>query len=108
MLLEDLKGIGEKADLVPHTRAFERDESDPFLGTDGLHLRPALGPLGAQQGAFDLRGLRGVYMEGNSVLPRRQNAAGVQDLRATGRDLLCLVIVKRSEQARGWSGARVR
>ena len=96
MLLEHLEGIGEEADLVPHTGAVERDERDAFLAADRLHLRAALGPFGREHRALEMRGLGRVDMERDAVLPRRQDAARVQYLGAGGGDLLRLVVVQRA------------
>ena len=107
MLLEDLEGIREKADLVPHAGAFERDQRDALLRADGLYLRCGIACLGAQHRAFELRRLSGVHMQRNAVMARRQNAAGVQDFRAARGDFLSFVIVQRTQQARRRRRARV-
>ena len=46
-------------------------------------------------------------MQRNLVLPHRQHAARMQDLRAVARDFLGLVVVQGAQQPRGRDGARV-
>ena len=108
VLLEHLEGVGEETDLVPHARRVERDERDALLGAHRFHLRAALAALGREHGALEARRLRRIDVQRDAVLPRRQDAARVQDLGAAGGDLLRLVVVQRAQQPRRRRRARIR
>ena len=100
VLLEDLEGVGEKTDLVPHARAVERDQRDALLDADGLDLGRAVAGRGTDVRAFEVRRLRRVDEQRNLLRPHRQDAARMQHLGATARDLLGLIVVKLAQQPR--------
>src|ERR1700730_19262002 len=108
MRLEDLEGIRQEADLMPHAGTFQRDERDALLRADGLDLRASVGTLGAQDGALELRRLCGIHVQWNSILPCRQDAPRMQHLRAAGGDLLRLIVMEVSQQPGSWSRPRIR
>ena len=79
----------------------------PFLVQTAFTCAPPSPPSALSTVPFELRRLRGVHVQRNAVLARRQDAARVQHLRAAGGDLLGLVVVQRAQQPRGGRGARV-
>ncbi len=107
VLLEHREGVGQEADLVPHAERLHRQQRDAFLGADRLDARAAVAAGGGDHRPLESRLLGGVHRERDAIVLDRQNAARVQHLGAARGDLLCLVVVERSEQAGVRHGARV-
>jgi len=108
VLLEDVEGIGEETDLVPHAGTLQRDERQAFLGAHRFHLGGAIAPFGREHRTLEVRYLGGIDVQRNTVLPRGQDATRVQDFGPAGSDFLRLVVMEGAQQARIRRGARIR
>ena len=92
---------------MPHSRALHGDQGDAFLDGDRFHLRGAISYLAGHDGAFQTRGLGGVDVQGNSVLPNGKDTPRVQHLRPVAGNFLRLIVMQRSQQPRGRHGTRI-
>ena len=107
MLLEDLEGVGQKTNLMPHAGALHGNQRNPLLDRNGFDLRGGVGDVGAHHRALQARRLRGIHMQWNLVLPHGQHAARMQHLGAVACDLLRLIVVQLAQQSRSRHRARI-
>jgi hypothetical protein len=100
VVLEHRERVGQEAYLVPHAERFERKQRDALLDAHRLDARASVAARRCDDGAIEFGLLRGMHGQRDAVLLHRQDAARMQHLGATARDLLGLVVVQRLEQAR--------
>ncbi len=94
VFLEYLECVREKADLVPHAGALERDQRNALLRADRFDLCRPVEAFRAEHGALQIGRLGRVDVKRDAVLADRHDTAWVQNLGSAGGDLLRLVVVK--------------